>query len=212
MVSEEPAAARPRVRRTSEVLRAAVLAEPGERISVEQLDRALGRRAYGALMLLFALPNLVPVMPPGVSSVLSLPLLLLSVQLAAGRVAPWLPGWLRRRSLRRADLLRALEHADPWLTRIERLLRPRLVLVTSRTGERLIGLLCVVMSLVLFFPIPLGNWLPALAISVLSLALVERDGIAGLLGVAVALVALALAGSVVLAMVGAVGWLLPGGT
>ena len=88
MVSEEPAAARPRVRRTSEVLREAVLAEPGERISVEQLDRALGRRAYGALMLLFALPNLVPVMPPGVSSVLSLPLLLLSVQLAAGRVAP----------------------------------------------------------------------------------------------------------------------------
>lgn len=208
LLDEHAPPATERLRRTSELLRDAVAGAAGTHVSVDQLERALGRRAYGAMMLLFALPNLVPVMPPGVSSVLSLPLLLLSAQLALGRPAPWLPAWLRRRRLARSDLLRALDHVNPWMTRVERALRPRLPGLTSRPAERIAGVVCLVLSLVLFFPIPLGNWLPALAVCVLSLALVERDGVAGLLGTLIAAVSLGVAGSVVLAMAGAVGWLL----
>ena len=53
-------------------------------------------------------------------------------------------------------------------------------------GERLIGLVCTVLALVLILPIPLGNILPAAAVSVLGLALAQRDGALALLGYALA--------------------------
>ena len=66
---------------------------------------------------------------------------------------------------------------SPLLARAERLLRPRLLFVTSIAGERVIGGLCLVLALVLALPIPLGNMLPAIAISLMALGVLERDGV-----------------------------------
>lgn len=54
-----------------------------ERISIGDLLTALGDRAVGALMFVFAAPNILPV-PPGVSTLLGAPLLFLSAQLMLG--------------------------------------------------------------------------------------------------------------------------------
>src|SRR3546814_1398086 len=64
-------------RRTSDVLRRFIADFPGDRVSVADLTAALGDRAYGVLLFVFALPNLMPVNLPGVSSVLGVPLILL---------------------------------------------------------------------------------------------------------------------------------------
>jgi hypothetical protein len=64
----------------------------------------------------------------------------------------------------------------------------------------MIGLVCTVFAIVLILPIPLGNMLPAAAVSVLSLSLVQRDGLLALVGYALAAASvgvLALAGGVI---------------
>ena len=56
------------------------------------------------------------------------------------------------------------------------------------------------LAVVLSLPIPLGNTLPALAISVLALGVLERDGMWVLAGTAIAAFALAVVSGVVWAM------------
>jgi len=75
-------------------------------------------------------------------------------------------------------LLRVL----PSIRRVERLVGPRLIWLTTRRGEQIIGLFAFVLAVVLFLPVPFGNTLPALAIAILALAVLERDGIAAIAG------------------------------
>ena len=76
----------------------------------------------------------------------------------------------------------------PRLAKLERLLAPRLGWLFGAWGDRVVGLVCTLLALVLILPIPLGNLLPALAIALMSLGLMQRDGIVLLLGYATAAV------------------------
>lgn len=182
----------------------AVIAEIGMvdegRVTLGRIVDTLGDRAYGALMLLFAAPNILPT-PPGFSAILGAPLVLLAAQLAFGSERPWFPDWVRERSVARVDYIRVAARLIPILQRSEKLLRPRLPFLTNWTAERLIGVLCLVLSISILLPIPLGNSVPALGVTVLSLAIMEKDGIAAILGVLVGIAGLALSATVVWVMV-----------
>ena len=80
-------------------------------------------------------------------------------------------------------------------------MKQRLSLLTSPAVERLLGLVCLVLSLVLVLPIPFGNMLPAFALCVIALGLLERDGIWVLAGLTAASVALAIVGGIAYAVV-----------
>lgn len=144
------------------------------RIHVAEVLHAVEDRAFGALLLLFALPNLLPT-PPG-AGILGLPLVLLSLQLSMGR-SPWLPRPIHRRSLDRHNFVKLTSRMVAFLERSERWLRPRISVLFKPAVERLVGLICLVLSILLFLPIPFGNMLPALAISLIALGLLERDGL-----------------------------------
>lgn len=156
-----------------------------ERISVSELTDRFGGRALGALLLIFALVCMLP-LPPGGTTIFGLPLVLLGPQLVIGKRAPWLPGALRRRTVATADLRTGLPRVMPWLQRVEAVSRPRLAFLFGPIGERLIGVVCTLLAVVLILPIPLGNILPAAAVTVLSLSLVQRDGALALAGHALA--------------------------
>jgi len=170
-----------------------------ERISLGDLLGAMGDRAIGALMFIFAVPNVLPV-PPGVSAILGTPLIFLSAQLMFGR-APWLPAFVTRRSLAIEDFRTLMQRVLPWLAKGEKLLQPRWTVLTKPPVEYLVGLVCLLLSLILALPIPLGNMLPALAISLLALGVLERDGYWILAGTAVSVVASIVVSGVVYAMV-----------
>jgi hypothetical protein len=53
-----------------------------------------------------------------------------------------------------------------------------------------------VLAIVLFLPIPLGTIVPGFAISLLAIGILERDGIAVLLGMAAGAIGLLLVGGV----------------
>lgn len=144
------------------------------RIHVAEVLIAVEDRAFGALLLFFALPNLLPT-PPG-AGILGLPLVLLSLQLAMGR-SPWLPRPIHRRSLDRHNFVKLTSRMVAFLERSERWLRPRISILFHPAVERLVGMLCLILSILLFLPIPFGNMLPALAICLIALGLLERDGL-----------------------------------
>jgi len=168
------------------------------RISVRDLLVALSDRAIGALIFVFAFPNTVP-MPPGVSSVLGAPLLFLTAQLALGR-SPWLPTVIADRSMDRIHFATVVRRIAPWLARAERLLRPRAQALARPPFENLIGGICVLLSIILFLPIPMGNMPPAIAICLFALAILERDGIWVLAGLCATIAAIAISWGVLLAL------------
>ena len=148
--------------------------DQSERLSLAQIVASLSDQARGVLMILFALPNCLPGIP-GTSAITGLPLVFLTLQMALN-LPPWLPGFIAKRSVSRQWLAGVMIKAEPWLRRIERLVHPRLMVLTSDPAERLVGGLGLVLSLVIMMPIPLGNTLPALAILVFSVGFVGRDG------------------------------------
>lgn len=186
----------------SAVLRMLAQETGRERVSIGELLHALGDRALGALLFIFAFPNVLPV-PPGTSAILGAPLVFLAAQLMLGR-APWLPSVVANRSIAHADFSALVRRVEPWLQRAEKMLRPRLAHLAQPPMEYAIGLVCLLLALILFLPIPLGNVLPALSISVLALAILERDGLWVVAGLGVAAGAAVLVSGVIYAMVKAV--------
>lgn len=174
--------------RLSAILLAIAAAEDKERISVGDLLEALKRRALGALMFIFAVPTALP-MPPGVSAVLGAPLLFLTLQLMLG-MQPWLPKLITERSLSRVDFHRVVRTVAPWLARAEGVMRPRLTFLAHRPFVYLLGFASFAMAFILFLPIPLGNMLPSVAICIMALGLLERDGVWILLGLLVAVISI----------------------
>lgn len=184
----------PRPRRLSDVFRELSQTD-AETISVGQICARLGDRGFAALLLLFCVINLIPV-PPGVTLVLSLPLILISAQMVAGLKAPWLPARITERSISRDRFRRACDRLMPRLVWLEEAVRPRYWPFPAAAGERIVGVIALVLAIAVFLPIPFGNWLPAAALTLVSLSLTERDGLFLLAGVVVGIVSL-----IVIAMV-----------
>ena len=185
---------RPSSRRIGEPL-SAILTEFCEdthgAISVGEIVDRFGSRAFGALLFIFSVPNVLP-LPPGSSTILGLPLVLLAPQLAIGVRAPWLPRFIDDRKIRPSDLKRWLGGVIPKLRAVETLSRPRLHFLFGPIGDRVIGLICTLLALVLILPIPLGNLAPAVCIGAFALALFQRDGVIALVGYLMASVSLGL--------------------
>lgn len=182
----------------SDALERAVNQHDQDYVSLGELMHALHERGFALLMLVLVLPNCVPVpLPPGVSTVLSLPLLFLSVQMLFQLDAPWLPGWLKKKKINRKTLAKIVSVANPRLKRIEILLKPRFAHATSPTGERVLAFFWVLFALSIAIPLPMTNFLPGVGILVSALGLLSKDGVITLLGVVIGIGGLVLTGLVV---------------
>ncbi|SEP47605.1 Uncharacterized conserved protein [Methylobacterium sp. ap11] len=162
--------------RTSEIL-TVLAAQDTERLTVGEIVAVLRDRAFALLVVLLGLPNCLP-MPPPIPLICGLLLALVAAQIAAGMSAPWLPRSLLGRSIARSDLQRAVSRAVPLLRRLERWSRPRLRVFENDIGMRTMGVLILALSLVLIVAAPLVGQIPlGLAVTLVGLGLVERDGI-----------------------------------
>lgn len=151
------------------------------KVSVSDLLDTFGDRAFGALMFVFAAPLVLP-MPPGVSALLGAPLIFITAQWTMGRKTLWLPKALLSRTMSMSDFRSLTAKLKPHLERLERRLRPRLTFMYNPMGDRLVGALCFILSLIVFLPIPFGNMLPSFAIAAFAIGGAERDGVAALVG------------------------------
>lgn len=157
-----------------------------------ELVNAFGERGFGALMLFFGLLNIAIGIIPGTTTVLGAPLLLIGLQLAIRQDQLWLPRWALRRSIDRDAYRSGVKKVLPRLRKLERLSRPRLAVMTSEVSEVLIGVATFVLAFILILPIWGGNLVPALIIATFGFGLMQRDGLAVIIGwSAIALICLA---------------------
>jgi hypothetical protein len=136
----------------------------------------LGKRSFGIGLVLFGLPNLLPV--PGLPILCGVIVGVIAFQMMLGRQSLLLPGWLARRRVNRSNFQRILERAEPSLRWFERIMRPRLLLLTGIRAQRVLGFVLLLLALALMSPIPFfGGILPGIAVTLFGLALAERDGV-----------------------------------
>lgn len=176
--------------------------EARDRIAMADLLTLMPGQALAALILIFAAPNVVPG-PPGLSAILGLPMVYLTFQLMLGR-RPWLPPVIAQRTFARGDFAALVLRIAPLLARLEKLLRPRLPAMVSYHAERATGAFCFLLAIIILMPVPLGNMLPALAISLMMLGLLERDGLWVGIGAATGALSLVVVAGVIYAMIKAV--------
>jgi hypothetical protein len=140
--------------------------------------------------------------------VLGPPLVIIACQMVLGHTRVWLPRSVLNRSIPTDKFRRMTARMMPRLRWLERLIRPRYwPFPNERTADRVVGLVALLLAIAVTLPIPLGNWLPAFSIFLLSLALSERDGlclIAGLVVAVISVVVIALVAGAAHAMYGAV--------
>ncbi len=149
------------------------------------LNQLLARtegRGYYLVIILLALPFIVPVSLWGLSTVLGLTIALLGLRLALGHRDPRLPRFMGDRLLK-PETQRALVNGSVKVLRVfEKLARPRRTLWMSARSARFVNAtLIAFMGLMLAMPYPplppFTNSLPCYSIMLLALSMMEEDGV-----------------------------------
>ncbi len=189
--------------RTSGLL-SALAALPGDRIAVSGIVAALRDRTYALLVVLLGLPNCLP-MPPPIPLVCGLVLAFIALQMLSGRATPWLPQSLLARSIGKPELARAVGRALPPLLRLEQFSRPRLTMLGSTIAIPILGGVILMLALGLVVSAPFIGQIPlGLAVCLVGLGLVERDGLFIIAGACVGVAGLLLSAGFAYAIVSGV--------
>jgi len=161
---------------TSEILHGLAEGLTTDEITIGQLIDALQDRAFGLLLLILALPCAIPFLY-GIPQVVSVPLLFVASQIVIGRHEPWLPRRVCRRSFSAAAFRNMVEKSIRSIKWLEFFSRPRLIWLTKGGFERLWGMFLVIYSISIAIPLPLTNTVPGIAVGIVALGLIERDGL-----------------------------------
>jgi hypothetical protein len=169
-------------------------AADGETVSVRDMMDEIGQRAFGPLLLVFALIGLSPVGSiPGASVVVGSLIILIASQLLMRRKTPWIPSRLLRIDVGSDKVRSGIGRIRPFLARVDRLIRPRWQAVVRPPWFYAVPVACIALA-ALMYPLALVPWgvlPPVMAIAVLSLGLSAHDGLLTALGLASSAVALA---------------------
>ena len=151
----------------------------GEKVSVGAMLDAVGRRSYGPLLLLLGFVSISPLtIIPGANWLVALIILLIAGQIVFGLKYPWVPRRILDFEFPRSALILGVEQAHPYVSQVDRFLKPRLAFLTEPPFVQLVALICIAAALV-SFPlglIPFGPVLPGLTVLLFGLALTARDG------------------------------------
>jgi hypothetical protein len=178
---------------------AAGLEAGGAPVTLEAVIEGLGDAGHAAVILLLALPLLIPLPGVPLGLVFGCAIFWLAIQLVRGLEVLHLPAMFGQRLLPQAGLRQILQRAVPRLRRLEAMLRPgRMTWLAVGAGRRWAGGVLGVLALLLALPIPLGDPISAVATILVALGLMEHDGLAVLAGMGVSVAALAWNGFVLL--------------
>jgi hypothetical protein len=157
-----------------------------ERVSLDHLLEQLGDKAIAFVLLVFAIPAIIPT--PGIPAgfIFGTALAILSLQMMFRASKLVLPGFIGRRSVSRSLIQLTADKAAPRLERLERLLKPRGHVLAKFFGPAAIGIVIFLMAVLIALPVPFGNTLPGITVLIIAMALAQRDDLALLGGLVLA--------------------------
>ena len=152
----------------------------GNSVSIEDLLNAVGRRAFGPLLLLLGFIAISPLtIVPGTSWLVAFVTLLIAIQVLIGQERPWLPKKALAVSFPREALIKGADVMAKPARIVDSFLKPRIGVLTEPPFVQLVSILAIIAALI-SFPlglVPFGPILPGLAIMLIGLGLTARDGI-----------------------------------
>ena len=176
--------------------RAAGRADAEGALSLDALLDVFGPRSLGPLLMVFGLIASVPPIGaiPLMPTTMGVLTFLFAIQFVLGRKRVWLPGLLGRRSVSAGKMAAMRARAAKAAKRVDRLLRPRLTVLTSPLLNRLVALAACGLAVIMppLEVVPFGVAVPGLALVCLGLGLVARDGLFTLIGFLIGAVAVVL--------------------
>lgn len=147
-------------------------------LTVQDILQQLGDNVFGVVILLFALPSVLPVTAiPGISFLFSLPILFFALQMVIARKTLWLPNIIAMLKFNYKTIYKIIYISVPYIKRVEHILKPRLPFLTCGFMELINGIVIFCLSLLLTLPIPFSNIILAMLLIVFSLGLIEKDGV-----------------------------------
>ncbi|MDC8829532.1 exopolysaccharide biosynthesis protein [Alteromonas gilva] len=162
-----------------------LLAKTDGDVSVGEVVSKFESRGFAPLLLIPALIALLPTGAiPGVPTICGITLFMICLQMALGAGEPWLPKVLKERSLNHDKLKRAINKFKPYIVNAEKILTPRLTGLTDSPASRVIALYCALVSLSMIplEVIPFAAAVPAFAITITAVGLLNKDGVVLLIG------------------------------
>jgi len=176
-----------------------------DKVSVGDLLDALDERGYGPALTVLPLLELTPIGGiPCFPTLLALTIAIITVRLFMGYEHFWAPVWIRRRQLKSRHVMKSLDWLKPVTLRIDGQLHERLRPLAGRTGQR--AACVVILATCATVPpleiVPFATSGPMIVISIFGLAILFRDGLVMLAGLAAAAIA---AGAVLWYLLGASG-------
>ena len=153
---------------------------PPDEVTLNEIIDIVGMDSLLLLTIFLSLIFLVPISIPGVSTVFGLGIIAIGVtRLFSTR--PWLPAKISQRKLSSSKLREGFTRSLVWFHRLEKVSRPhRLSGLTTTRGIMFVNNLTFIFAaLLLMAPfgfVPFSNTLPALALILLSVGMMQRDG------------------------------------
>lgn len=154
-----------------------------ERVKIGHLVDIFKKDGFPALLFVMAIPlgMPLPVVPP-INFFFGVPLLFISVQMVLGFDKPYVPKWVRNKTISCNLLKKASKIARHWLGKVDRFLKPRWQMITGDVGHWVLGLCASIMSLSIFVVYPMSNTVPSFFIAVSSFGMIKSNGLVMLIG------------------------------
>lgn len=151
-------------------------------ITLGELVHRMERSGFGLIIIFVCLPFLQPIPLAGLSTVIGAFIALQGIRLVRGRQEMTLPVWIASRRIEEKTLHLLLGAARRFFALADRVSKPRWRMLAANPRAAGVGITLSGALLALPFPIPLSNMICAGPAVLLSLALLEEDGLIAVLG------------------------------
>ncbi|MSP33836.1 MAG: exopolysaccharide biosynthesis protein [Rickettsiales bacterium] len=175
----------------TDAIEGVVNSSSSDRLLITDLMAAMEGVGFGLALMIFAFGILIP-LPPPFPSIISIPLVIFSLQMMAGFKSPKLPKRFAKLTIKRSTLATLVRKSSPYIRRVESILRPRFYFMTKPFAERVVGFFVFAFATFILLPMPLSNFIPGFGILIISFGLLEKDGLAVILGIIVGLIGIAI--------------------
>ena len=154
-----------------------------EEIAVRDLIEEFDGRSLELVILILAVPNLVPFINAlGITHVTGALMLFFTGQMMTGSSRPWFPKFILNLKIKKTKLVKVLDKVTPFIRRVGLLMRRRMEGLCDEKLRKLYGFVLFVLTVILCLPIPFVNVPPVAIMVIILLGYFQHDGFFCLIG------------------------------
>ena len=166
---------------TTQIIEDLVNKSQTDKVLIGDIVDSMEAVGFGLALMIFSMGIIIP-LPPPFPSIISLPLVFFSAQMTIGNTSPKLPKWIAKKEVKRSVLAMMVQKSNPYIRKVEMILKPRMWFMTNVIAERIVGFFLLFFSTFILIPLPLSNFIPGLGILITSFGLMGKDGLVIIFG------------------------------